>query len=75
MGVMPRILDEQYVITSDRSPDEVVVKRAAKRMSSTYQVWTGECWSPDMTEAKTFKTMEQADEYIRANSNRVMKDG
>ena len=49
--------------------------RVAKKMSSAYLVWTGENWSSVMAEAKTFETAEAADEYIRANSERVMKDG
>jgi hypothetical protein len=75
MGVMSRDRGEVFVITSDRSPGEIKTVRAAKKMSSTYQVWTGESWSPVMTDAKTFKTQKAADEYIKANSDRVMKDG
>jgi hypothetical protein len=73
MGVMPRNRDNVFVITSDRSSDETQNKRAAKRISSTYLVWTGDSWSSDTTNAKTFETEEAAEEYIRANSDRVMK--
>ena len=75
MGVMIRDRGEVFVITSDRSADETQNKRAARRMSSTYLVWTGDSWSSVTTDAKTFETEEAADEYIRANSDRVMKDG
>jgi hypothetical protein len=75
MGVMARDRGEVFVITSDRSLDEAQNKRVAKKMSNTYLVWTGDSWSSVMTDAKTFETMDAADEYIRANSERVMKDG
>ena len=75
MGVMTRNRDQLYVITSDRSPDVKPNKRAPKQVSETYLVWTGDHWSSVMTDAKTFETSEAADEYIRANSDRVMKDG
>jgi hypothetical protein len=75
MGVMTRDRGEGFVITSDRGPDETKNTRVAKKMSSTYLVWTGDSWSAVMTDAKTFATEEAADDYIRANSSRVMKDG
>jgi hypothetical protein len=75
MGVMTRDRGEAFIITSDRNPDEAPSKRVAKKMSSTYLVWTGDRWSADMNDAKTFGTVDAADEYIRANSERVMKDG
>jgi hypothetical protein len=75
MGVMARDRGEVFVITSDRSPDETQNTRVAKKMSSTYLVWTGEDWSSVMTDAKTFATEDAADEYIRSNSERVMKNG
>ena len=75
MGVMTRDRGEVFVITSDRSPDDIKHKRAPKNLSNTYLVWTGESWSSVMTDAKTFETIEAADEYIRANSDRVMKEG
>jgi len=75
MGVMTRDRGEVFVITSDRNPDEAQTKRVAKKMSNTFWVWTGDSWSAVMTDAKTFETMDAADEYIRANSGRVMKDG
>ena len=75
MGVMTRDQGEGFVITSDRILGEAKSVRAAKKMSSTYLVWTGETWSSVMADAKTFATQEAADDYLRANSDRVMKDG
>lgn len=75
MGVMARDQGDIFVITSDRILGEATSNRAAKRMSNTYLVWTGESWSSVMADAKTFETAEAADDYIRANSKRVMQDG
>ena len=75
MGVMARDQGEVFVVTSDRILGETKNTRAAKKMSSTYLVWTGDSWSSVMTDAKTFETHEAADNYIRVNSDRVMKDG
>ena len=75
MGVMTRDRGEVFVITSDRTPGEVKSARTAKKLSTTYLVWTGDGWSAAMVDAKAFETEEAADEYIRANADRVMKDG
>jgi hypothetical protein len=75
MGVMTCDRGDVFVITSDRNPGEVQSTRLAKKMSSTYQVWTGDSWSTVMTNAKTFETQQAADDYLRANSERVMKNG
>ncbi len=40
-------------------------------MTGKYRVWTGDSWSTDVSEAKTFASMDQADEYVRANYARV----
>lgn len=75
MGVMTRDRGDVFVITSDRVPGEAKSARAAKNLSPTYLVWTGDEWSAAMTDAKTFATEDAADDYIKANSSRVMKDG
>ena len=75
MGVMARDQGNLFVVTSDRTLGEVKNTHVAKKMSRTYLVWTGESWSSVIAEAKTFETEDAADEYIRANSDRVMKDG
>jgi hypothetical protein len=72
MGIMTRKLGMEYVIGSDRSVSDAPVNRAPKsRPSGSYEVWTGEIWSPVMTEAKTFGTLDDADEYVRANYKKV----
>jgi hypothetical protein len=75
MGVMARKQDERFVITSDRTPDGATNKRAPRNLSDTYLVWTGDSWSSVMSDAETFDTLEVAEDYIRANSERVMKYG
>jgi hypothetical protein len=75
MGVMARDQGDVFVVTSDRILGEAKNTRAAKKMSNIYLVWTGDSWSSIKTDAKTFETSEAADDYIRVNSNRVMKDG
>ena len=75
MGVMVRKRDERFVITSDRKPDDASNKRAPKNLSDTYLVWTGDGWSSDITNAEIFDSTEAAEDYIRANSDRVMKYG
>ena len=75
MGVMARQRDARFVITSDRQPESASSKRAPKNLSDTYLVWTGESWSSVMTDAEYFDSMEAAEEYIRANADRVMKYG
>jgi hypothetical protein len=75
MGVMTRGQGELFVIASDRNPDYTLNKRAQRNLSDTYLVWTGDSWSSVTTDAKTFETTEAAGDYIRATSDRVMKDG
>jgi len=75
MGVMTRDQDGGFVVTSDQFLGEAKNTRAAKKISSTYLVWTGNSWSSVKADAKTFETQEAADEYIWANSGLVMKDG
>ncbi len=73
MGVMARQAGEEFIITSDRVAGEVPSIRAPKkRVSEVYQVWTGNAWSETMTEAKTFTTLDVADEYVRAHYGQVM---
>lgn len=73
MGVMPRKLGENFVITSDRIPGEVSKDRTPKRRPEGYQVWTGNGWSANLTDATTFPAMDGVEEYIRANYARVMQ--
>jgi len=72
MGIMTRQRGTTFVITSDRSTGEARTKKAPKRKSSdTYEVWTGEVWSALTNYAKTFETLEDGDEYIRAHFAQV----
>lgn len=75
MGVMARKRDGRFVITSDRQPDSASNKRAPKNLSDTYLVWTGDSWSSVMADAETFDTIDAAEDYLRENSDRVMKYG
>ena len=60
------------MITSDRSMTDAPVKRAPKgRPSGNYQVWTGDTWSLVKTDAMTFGTLDEADEYVKANYRRL----
>ena len=76
MGVMAREQDELYVITSDRKLGDSPSKIAPKRQyDGVYRVWTGDQWSTTTTDAITFEAIEQADDYIRENSGRLMEKG
>lgn len=72
MGILTRKLGTEYVIGSDRCATDAPVSRAPKsRPSGSYEVWTGDAWSAEMTAAKTFGTLDDADEYVRANFKKV----
>jgi hypothetical protein len=74
MGVMSRKSGESFIITSDRVVGEVAVKHAPKKsVSDVFQVWTGDSWSTSLSAATVFSTLDAADEYIRANFDRVMR--
>jgi hypothetical protein len=73
MGVMARKAGEEFIITSDRVSGELPsVRPPKKRVLEVYQVWTGKGWSATMTDAKTFTTLDVADEYVRAHYLQVM---
>jgi hypothetical protein len=73
MGVLTRKQGADYVIGSDRDATDAQTVRPPKgRPSHSSAVWTGETWSPDMTEAITFPTLDDADEYVRANFSKVI---
>ena len=73
MGVMPRKAGEKFIITSDRVVGELPNNRIPKQTSKLFQVWNGDGWSANLTDAKTFTESNGADEYIRENFARVMK--
>ena len=76
MGVMIRKQGELFVITSDRVTGDLPSKSAPKRnKDDTFRVWAGDKWSTNASNAQAFKTMEEADQFVKSNSARVMESG
>jgi hypothetical protein len=72
MGILTLQQDGKYVISSDRSITDAPVSRPPKvKPSGDYQVWSGDSWSSVKTDATTFDTMDEADEYVKANYHRL----
>jgi hypothetical protein len=73
MGILTRKQGTDYVIGSDRNTTDAPTNRAPKGRSSSdsMAVWTGEAWSAQTTDAMTFATLDDADEYVRANFAKV----
>lgn len=72
MGILARERDGAFVIASDRRTGEARTKKPPKgKPSESYEVWTGDAWSARMGDAKSFETLDLADEYIRANYSQV----
>jgi hypothetical protein len=71
MGILTRRQGDAFVITSDRTSDSTPTKQAPRRLSDTYQVWTGASWSTKMADGLSFASLEDADEYVRANFGKV----
>jgi hypothetical protein len=71
MGILTRKQGETFVITSDQNVLEPQSKRPPRRLDEPYQVWTGANWSINNDEAMTFDSMDEADEYVRANYGKV----
>ena len=71
MGILTKKWNDSYIITSDRTAEGQPSKRAPRRMSEIYQVWTGSDWSVNSAEALSFASLDAADEYVRANYARV----
>ncbi len=68
MGILTLQQSGKYVISSDRSMTDAPVNRPPKgKPSDVYQVWTGGAWSLVKTDAMTFGTLDEADEYVKAN--------
>ena len=73
MGILTRKQGTSYVIGSDRFATDAPTTRPPKGpLSGSIAVWTGETWSAVMTEAMTFETLDDADEYVRANFSKVV---
>ena len=67
MGFMTRQQGVTYVITSDHVVGETDRKRAPRFRSDLFHVWTGAAWSTTGEEAISFNSLDEADEYVRAN--------
>jgi hypothetical protein len=66
MGILTRRQGTHFVISSDHTA-EASNKRAPRHLANDYQVWTGKRWSANMTDAMNFESLDDADEYVRAN--------
>lgn len=76
MGILTRRQGAGFVIASDRSTGEARTKKPPKgKPSETYEVWTGNAWSAQMENAKTFDSEDDGDEYIRAHFAQVTSQG
>ena len=71
MGIMTRKRGEKYLITSDRILNDAPSQRAPKRLLDECLFWTGDTWSMALSEGKAFDTLDEADEYTRANYARI----
>jgi hypothetical protein len=67
MGILTRKQGEQFVISSDRVGADSNNKRAPRRPNQSYLVWTGSGWSVTVDDGLFFESIDQADEYVRAN--------
>ena len=72
MGVVPRQVGEQFLITSDRAADGVTARRAPPRLQETFQVWTGRGWSTTVGDAQAFVTLDEAEDYLRSHFAQIM---
>lgn len=71
MGILTRKQGTTFVISSDHNPLDALGRRPARRLDEPYQVWTGAHWSANNEEAMVFESLDDADEYVRANYARV----
>lgn len=71
MGILTRKQGGTFVISSDQNALDPSNKRAPRRLDEPYQVWTGVHWSINIDEALMFESLDDADEYVRANYSKV----
>jgi hypothetical protein len=72
MGILTLQQDGKYIVSSDRSMTDAPVNRPPKgKPSGDYEVWTGNSWSSIKSDAMTFRTLDEADEYVKANYRRL----
>ena len=72
MGILTRRLGPKFVISSDREVNDEGKKRAPRIQSDVYLVWTGTEWSTSPSDAMSFDSLDDADEYVRANYGKVV---
>ena len=73
MGILTRQQGTGFVVTSDRWATDAPTARAPNmRPSDSLAVWTGQSWSAVNTEAMTFETLDDADEYVQANFSKLV---
>jgi hypothetical protein len=71
MGILTRKQGDLFVISSDHIVPGVVKTRPPRRLDEPYHVWTGSMWSSTITEAALFGSLDEADEYVRANYTKL----
>jgi hypothetical protein len=72
MGILTLQQDGKYVISSDRCVTDAPVNRPPKgKRSGDFEVWTGNSWTLLKSDAMTFSTLDEADEYVKANYRRL----
>lgn len=71
MGILTLRQGDVFVIASDRTSDAAPSKQAPRRQIAICQVWNGASWSTNIGEAMSFISLDQADEYVRANFAKV----
>ncbi len=71
MGILTRRQGELFVISSDQTEPGLANKRPPRRVNDAYLVWTGDRWSTEPGEAILFASLDEADEYVRANYGKV----
>lgn len=72
MGILTLQQDARYVISSDRHSTDAPVNRPPKaKLAGDYEVWTGAGWSSVKSEAMTFDSLDDADEFVKANYARL----
>lgn len=67
MGILTRQQGLKYIITSDEVAGEAPSKRAPRMRPDVFQVWTGAGWSANASEALSFESLDDADDYVRIN--------
>jgi hypothetical protein len=71
MGILTRKQGERFVVSSDRAGPGAA-SRSSRSLNDPYQVWTGFDWSSNIDAAVFFPSLDDADEYVRANFPRLM---